>query len=260
MTTTRASSSTRNDSTSSTASNPLKLPKFWKSNAELWFALADAQFAQHGINTESAKLFAVIIEMDENVLTIVSDIVLNLPPTAYQDLKKRLIGHYAVSKENRIKDLMTFTELGDKKPSQLLREMRICAKSDVSDNFLKTIWIQRLPTQMQAVLMVSLDSLDELAKIADRISDSIQISSTSISSAQSCSQIECLQNQIADLTQAVDELKFRRYSEKNSLHKKRNGTSSTGFCYFHKRFGANARKCRSPCNFKHGAGNILPDH
>ena len=28
------------------------------------------------------------------------------------------------------------------------------------------------------------------------------------------------------------------------------GCASTGMCYFHARFGAKAKRCRSPCNFK----------
>jgi hypothetical protein len=39
----------------------------------------------------------------------------------------------------------TELELGDKKPSQLLREMRMLAGTQVKDDFLKTIFIQRLP-------------------------------------------------------------------------------------------------------------------
>ncbi|XP_075155243.1 uncharacterized protein LOC142228630 [Haematobia irritans] len=49
----------------SSTTNAIKLPKFWKSNATLWFVLAEAQFIQHGIETESAKSFIVIAEKDQ---------------------------------------------------------------------------------------------------------------------------------------------------------------------------------------------------
>lgn len=260
MPTTRSTSDTPRASLSTAASNPIKLPKFWKRNAALWFVLAEAQLAQHGIATESAKLFAVIVEMDEDILTIVSDIVLNPSATAYKQLKERLIDHFAVSQENRIKELMSYTEIGDKMPSQLLREMRVLAKSDVTDDFLKTIWLQRLPTQMQAVLTVSSGSLEELAKMADRISDTTQTYAAAISATQTLSQMEHLHQKILELTTIVDELKIKQSTAKSGSRRDQNNSPTAGYCYFHTRFGVNARKCRSPCNFRNNSGNILPGH
>ena len=65
-------------------------------------------------------------------------------------------------------------EIGNKKPSVLLREMRNLANGNVTDDFLRTMWLQRLPTQTQAILATSSESLENLAKMADKIGD-IQI-------------------------------------------------------------------------------------
>uniref|UniRef100_A0A1I8PZX3 Uncharacterized protein n=1 Tax=Stomoxys calcitrans TaxID=35570 RepID=A0A1I8PZX3_STOCA len=56
------------------------------------------------------------------------------------------------SEEKRLKRLLRETELGDKKPSTILREMICLASGEVSDEFLKSLWMQRLPKQTQAIL------------------------------------------------------------------------------------------------------------
>jgi hypothetical protein len=59
--------------------------------------------------------------------------------------------------------------MGDRKPSQFLSHLRSLAP-DVPDDFLRSIWSSRLPTNIQAILAGQHeDSLDAAAGSADRI-------------------------------------------------------------------------------------------
>ncbi|GFY58561.1 hypothetical protein TNIN_69151 [Trichonephila inaurata madagascariensis] len=49
--------------------------------------------------------------------------------------------------------------------------MKKLSGGQLQDEFLKNIWLQRLPSQIQAVLSVSLETLDKLAEIADKVAD-----------------------------------------------------------------------------------------
>ncbi|GFY55944.1 uncharacterized protein TNIN_406581 [Trichonephila inaurata madagascariensis] len=60
-------------------------------------------------------------------------------------------------------------QLGDRKPSCLLLEMRSKAGSRISEELLKSLFIQRLPTQVQQILAISNDQLDKLVEMADGI-------------------------------------------------------------------------------------------
>lgn len=241
----------------------IKLPQFWKANAALWFALAEAQFAQHHVSN-TQKFYMVITELDQDLLVVVSDIVLN--PTAnnsYEKLKRRLIENFTLSEERRVKQLLNEAELGDKQPSTLLREMRSLASGNVTDDFLRTIWLQRLPIQAQAILAASSESLDNLTKIADKIVETTSVDS--IAAIRQSSTLDSLQQQITQLTQLIAQLggersRGRSQHRENSLNRKR--SKSSGFCYYHKRFGANARKCNEPCNFSTPkySGNFGPGH
>lgn len=234
----------------SQASHAIKVPRFWRENPSLWFVQVEAQFALYRIVSEQTKFYIIIAELDTELLTNVSDIVLKPPADVYTQLKKRLIEHFSVSEERRIKQLLSNLEIGDKKPSMLLREMRNLANDDVTDEFLRTMWMQRLPTQSQAILSTSTEPLDNLAKMADKIADiSPAIAISSITNPTS--DVSRLERQIEILTEEVKQLRSR-YSKSNSRVRSRSNkrdNSATGFCYYHRRFGQNANKCRQPCTF-----------
>ncbi|GFY63574.1 peptidase A2 domain-containing protein [Trichonephila inaurata madagascariensis] len=60
-------------------------------------------------------------------------------------------------------------QLGFRKPSRLLLEMRSKAGSRISEELLKSLFIQRLPTHAQQILAISNDQLVKLAEMADGI-------------------------------------------------------------------------------------------
>ncbi|GBM82096.1 hypothetical protein AVEN_30677-1 [Araneus ventricosus] len=60
-------------------------------------------------------------------------------------------------------------ELGDKKPSTLLYEIKSFASDGISPELLKGLRMQRLPVQIQQILSASGDNLQALSKMADGI-------------------------------------------------------------------------------------------
>ncbi|GFW84476.1 hypothetical protein TNCV_212801 [Trichonephila clavipes] len=57
------------------------------------------------------------------------------------------------------------------KPSQLLQKLKTVATSDISDNLIKTLWLEKLPESIKNILVVSDENLSKLAVMADKISD-----------------------------------------------------------------------------------------
>lgn len=230
----------------------LRIPRFWKENPAVWFAQLEAQFENFNIVTERSKYFAVLPELDPELLTQVSDIVLERPDDAYTRIKQRLIDHFSISEEKRIKRLLNEMPIGDKKPSSLLREMRNLANGGVNDEFLRTMWLQRLSSQTQAILATSTETLDNLAAMADKIGDISSASTGNISAIQERTEIIELRQQIAALTTAIQQLQTTRNRESRSSSRKRQQrfrSSSEQVCYYHKKFGSNARCCRQPCSY-----------
>lgn len=249
-----------NDATPEISKVGLKLPPFWDKQPELWFVNIEAQFANSGIEQDKTKYFAVVGALNSDVLTYVSDIVLTPPDKdRYDTLKNRLITNFSDSEQKRIQTLLSELTLGDDRPSHLLRKMKQLAGDKVKDDFLKTLWLQRLPQQAQAILSVTEDTLalDKLAVMADKISDS---SFGSVSEIQKDKQSELseLKAQISELSEQVRRLSRprdkspgrRRFNYRNRSKSARRQQSSNK-CWYHENFGAAAKKCRSPCSERH---------
>lgn len=234
----------------------LKLPPFWDKHAVLWFANIEAQFVVSGITQDTTKYYSVISALTSDILSYASDIVLEPPPTEkYQKLKSRLIAEFSDSDQRRIKAVLSELTLGDDKPSHLLRKMRELAGRAVGEDFLKTLWLQRLPNQAQVILSVSEDSLDKLALMADKIHETanMNIDEVRCSKLEASFEVSELRAQIAELTKQVERLSRGReqYKRDPTPHRRRSRTPKKhDKCWYHFKFGNDAKHCRSPCSYK----------
>lgn len=265
----------------------LKLPPFWRHNIQLWFIQVEAAFMLSGITADMTKYASLVASIDSETLAHVSD-VLNQPPDTnkYDTLKTRLIAEFADSENRRVKQLLGDLQLGDKKPSSLLRQMRDLAQGKVNEDFLQSLWLQRLPTNIQTVLSASNEELPQLAILADKIQeiarDSTAVYAIRTTDADSLeaaiggkkedttghaavingepAYVVELRKQMEMLTLKVD--KLAREVTRTGRSRHRSGSQQRGkdqsrhsqdrnqeLCYYHSTFGAQARKCRFPCSF-----------
>jgi hypothetical protein len=65
--------------------------------------------------------------------------------------------------------LLTEHKLDDKKPPELLQEMRSLVSHDIYEDILHSLWIEREPISGQWVLSASKGELTNLVEISDRI-------------------------------------------------------------------------------------------
>ncbi|XP_030768118.1 uncharacterized protein LOC115891719 [Sitophilus oryzae] len=239
----------------------IRLPPFWKANPNLWFAQVDAQFATFRLRSDQLKYFHVISVLDIDTLQHVSDLIANPPENnKYESLKTTLIDRCSDSQERQIKKLLSEIELNDKKPSQLLREMRVLAKNFVSDTILQTLWLQRLPTNIQVVLSASAGlDLTKMSEIADKVIEVTSNSPAFIAEVSSkpkqnlcgCEgQISQLSQQVSEMSEKLDNLLRNR--SRSRLRSSSRGTALTDnkeYCFYHNQFGNKAKKCNTPCSF-----------
>ncbi|GFV95131.1 retrovirus-related Pol polyprotein from transposon opus [Trichonephila clavipes] len=240
----------------------LRLPPFWKSNVRLWIAQCDHAFTFSGISSDDTKYSALVANLDAETLSYVSDIVLSpLNSDKYHTLSQRLITQFSDSETQKIKKLLTDLQLGDEKPSNLLRKMKELSNGQLQDDFLQSLWLQRMPPHIQTVLSASSESLDKLAIIADKVSEVVGASSTICaaktvpppSQSSSCSaqptmdflarQIQELSLQVAELTRERNSSRHQRYSfdRRRSHSRSRSVNRGNGICYYHRRYKEQAR-------------------
>ena len=211
----------------------LKLPIIWTPQPEVWFAQAEAQFSLRGVTKDETKYFYVLAALDQDTATRLLDLISH-PPLAdkYQTLKDRLISTFGLNRRERASRLLHFRPLGDSKPSALMDEMLALLGNHTPCLLFEQLFLERLPEDIRLQLVDSrLEDSRELARRADILWTSRDIQPFPANAVQ------------------------RRPSNAGQKQSKPNNSSAFGasdsdrFCYFHRKFGEAARKCRQPCTW-----------
>lgn len=113
-----------------------------------------------------------VAALPPKIATEVRDLFFVPPPNEpYTTLKTELVKRASESEQRPLHQLLRSEELGDRKPSQLLRRLQQllgerAASFDTS--LLKELFLQRLPTNVRMVLATTSDlQLPALAQLAD---------------------------------------------------------------------------------------------
>ncbi|CAN8021943.1 unnamed protein product, partial [Ixodes persulcatus] len=232
----------------------IRLPPFWPADPQLWFAQVESQFVLRRITDQKTKFHHVVSALSSTDAAEVRDIIIAPPPvTPYAVLKDEVVCRTGLSEQRRLQRLLTAEELGDKTPSQLLRRMKqLLANATIDDTLFRHMFLQRLPNDV-SMMFASADSatVEDLAKLADRIidvsnpSDVNQVTQPEKIPADFRSSI---QRRVDELTEIVSALRssrspLRRTSPYPTRRFSQSHSPSTQHCWYHRTFGADARKC-----------------
>lgn len=229
-------------------------PKFRPEKPALWFAQLEGQFALANITRDATKYAYVTSQLDAEYAAEVEDIIVNPPPNdKYDAIKNELIKRLSVSREQKLRQLLEHEEIGDRKPSQFLRHLKSLAGFTVPDEFLKTLWMNRLPSTVQAILASqSSTTLDDSAQLADKISEIIPREIAAMTSAPSggdsfAQRLDRIEKEVASLKKNCQ----GNHCSRSRPRSKSRATSDV-ICWFHRKFGSKATRCTQPCSFKSG--------
>lgn len=259
---------THADATASTAGAVaaavhLKLPPFWPADPDVWFAQVEAQFNTRGITSQKTRYDYVVAALSPEFATEVRDLILHVPDQPYDTLKRQLIQRTGLPEQRRVHRLVHSLELGDHKPTQLLRRMQQLLgdrAAEAEGPLLRELFLQRLPTNVRLVLAPSVagKSLEEIAELADSVVD---VAPPHVSSIDPPTlEVESLRAEIKELRELVSTLATRPHSPRprspSPSPRRRQlrfqspplSSSATTLCWYHRRFGDRARNCTPPCD------------
>lgn len=247
----------------------VKLTPFFENDPELWFVLAESQFANRQITSDKSKYNYTISHLPGSVASRVKDLIMAPYENGkFEKLKAEIISIFSESATERFEKLISSEPLGDMKPSAALHKIKALASGTVKDDFIKKLWIKRLPHTMKSILVTSNEPLDILAKMADsmwEVSDHSHISSLTQGNSIEKT-LQSLQKQIEELSRKMNSSSTNRNESTTDRQSRRDSTprrqrnrskseaksnhgddSDNGVCWFHRKFGDKATKCRSPC-------------
>ncbi|XP_050500871.1 uncharacterized protein LOC114330710 [Diabrotica virgifera virgifera] len=226
----------------------VKIPPLWPNDPEIWFLQVENQFTLANITSDATKFNYIVVNLDTAYILEVKDIIVSPPAT------ERLLEH---------------EELGDRRPSQFLRHLQSLAGTTVPDNIVRSLWLGRLPASTQAILATQAKaSLSAVAELADIISEAIapraQISEASNARESTIEKLTAelaeMKIQLSSLSNAQAQANTYRRNRSNSRRRPYPRDSSYSrehnsdiLCWYHYRFGDQAKKCSPPCKHQ---GNV----
>ncbi|XP_061706807.1 uncharacterized protein LOC133517489 [Cydia pomonella] len=245
----------------------VKVPVFWPEKPAVWFAQMESQFSVSNITADATKYNYIVAQLDSQYAAEVEDIIVSPPATdKYKKIKEELIKRLSVSRQKKVKQLLSQEELGDRKPSQFLHHLRHLAGPNIPDEFLLSIWTSRLPSNLQFVIASKPnDPIEELAELADRVHD---VATPQVAAASAPDpQMAILMRQVSELTKDMKALKSQLNSDRPSRSRSRASSKSRARsssqrsrsnyqkfpeCWYHAKFGEKATKCVKPCDYQAG--------
>lgn len=263
-----------------TAKVSVKVPPFWKEKPKLWFCQLEAQFLLNGITSDNTKYYTLFGNLDLNIIKKVEEIVDNPPATGkYELLKAEIIKRLSASQQQKIMQLLSHEELGDRKLSAFLRHLQDLAGPGMPNDFLRTIWTSRLPVYLQTIVAQQSERpLEAVAELVDRVAEIIpgnpamaQVTSATSSSASNLTElirqevrneVSALSQQLKGLSVKLDRTHARRKNTRTHCHSRQPGRSRSRsrnrpyrvdgnrrLCWYHFHFRGKADRCISPCDY-----------
>lgn len=241
----------------------VKLPGFWNELPEVWFVQAESQFRTSRISTERTKFDYTIQALPPETVKNVYDTVLkchgDAEQTPYTTLKNALLSRYTLTEAQRLEKILSGAEMGDMNPSQFYNSLKLIAgtSATVNETLLRSVWIRRLPTMVQAIIQDKKDlGLEAVLASADSVHEIYQRSDLNLSTLTATAgkstgdRFSQLENRLID----VIDKKFSQMKVQGNRSRSRDGkrsqgrSSDAGLCYYHRKFGDKAKKCREPCS------------
>nr|VZI00062.1 unnamed protein product [Spirometra erinaceieuropaei] len=167
------------------------LPEFWQHAPELYFIRIESAFYFANVTKELAKYHKLVEVLHASVISQVQSLLSNPSADApYSALKVEILRLNSVSDRQRYHQLIKEESLGDRKPSELLRRMRsLLGDMQVNDKFVKEMFLERLPADVQTILASGYQDLtvSQLAEMANRTIEVQRFQSPSVAPISSSS-------------------------------------------------------------------------
>ncbi|XP_067620901.1 uncharacterized protein raw isoform X3 [Eurosta solidaginis] len=225
----------------------IPIPTIADNDIEAFFYSLEFWFEASGISGDSRKYSIVLASIPPSKLLSLRAIIDVTPSSSkYDYLKSTLIQRFTDSQPRRLQKVLQEMVLGDQKPSEFFSNMQHVAGTSWSESALLDLWISRLPPTAQPAVIASTADLAAKLRIADAIVEANSLQSTQVSAVSSGTEISSLRDDIAQISAEIQHINKKFENLSSSV---RSPTNDSNICWYHRKYGRQATKCRDPCLF-----------
>ena len=263
----------------------LRLPTFSAVDAGIWFKRAEIQFRLRRITKSQTMADHVLASIPDDLFPQVSQWLdeQGNNPIEYADVKAYLLEKFTPAPEDRVEKILDLANrpLGDQRPSDVLTEMRALCRLPPDANgdqkqidILLALWLKVLPKPVRSAitdfssmeesqlaskankLYAAHNAAERANKVASVVTDSLPDEGESLSD-------DTIAANLPRYKQTGDKQSFHKsdFSPYRYKHKQKSDTkykhSSSDYkatasscrrpCFYHARFGLDAKRCEPPC-------------
>jgi hypothetical protein len=128
------------------------IPDFWPHNPNTWFCKIESKFRICNIRQSSTKYDHLLSALPTDICSSINDSLAEINENAddaYEQLKELLMTRYTMDRWARAFKLHKFLEIGDMKPSEMMRKMKALLPPDsTAGTYFMAAFLLRLPTDM----------------------------------------------------------------------------------------------------------------
>lgn len=201
-----------NENFSVTSLGHVCLLTFWRHSLYEWFFHVEAVFANYRLRFDISKTNHVVAALNDEGFRSVCDLLgLNV---CHESLKQRLITTFAVLQSSWFRSIVQPGGLEDRRPTQLLCDMRAILLDGIGEDALKQFWLQKLSSSTSVIISGQDGSLEQ--------ADAVDVRNTSHQN------IAALTRQIANLVtlQSSNQATGHVHNRLRSRSKSRSGDNS----------------------------------
>lgn len=218
----------------------VKAPPFFQTSPDAWFAILDAAFATSRVVVSSTKFDHAVQRLQVEQVKQISDLIAGKD---YDLLKERLISLYGLSTDDRYMRYWSEDSMGDRTPRELfIHLITLVAPLAITREEVLRRWKSLLPSTLRSLLQVLPATTSESALL---------------STADDLYKIEKTTKQLQSAAVTKPNPKKQSASRRpkpSTQTRESKSSSSSQLCWYHVKFGDNAKKCATGCQHK-ASGN-----
>jgi len=238
-----------------------RIPDFWPHDPSTWFRKIESKFRICNIRQSSTKYDHLLSALPTNICSSINDSLAEIDENAdnaYEPLKELLMTRYTMDRWARAFKLHKFPEIGNMKPSEMMRQMKALLPLDsTACTYFMAAFLLRLPADMiDHIISQDFKDCTKMAEYADKLYARRRGNTVTAVTAN----YEATINAVSGGPRRENSPHDRRRRSPSRPGRSRRKTpglykDDSGICYYHTTYGDQARKCKPRCQWVWGNGS-----